>query len=258
MPNIGEPREAKRSLVASVVNSKLLYATPIWTSALNNHAILKWLFSAQRGVVMRIVSAYRTVPTSAVLVLASVSPIDLMAEERKETFQLRKELTCLKHLQEIARAMEAIRKDGRLRLVEKWQARWHGDQSGRWTHRLIPELTTWLDRKHGQVGFYLAQALSGHVGFNGYLKRFKKREDESCSYCGSLVDNAEHTLFFCASWGVAREAVGREVGAQLTPDMMVSLMLQSERKWMHTKSFVTLVTKTRELDGPVERGNNEG
>ena len=32
-----------------------------------------------------------------------------------------------------------------------------------------------------------------------------------------------------ARWGVARKAVGREVGAQLTLDTMVSLMLQSER-----------------------------
>ena len=98
---------------------------------------------------MGIVSAYQTVSTSAVLVLASVPPIDLLVEERKETFQLRKELTCLTNLQEIARGKEAIRKDGRRRLVEKWQTRWHGDQSGRWTHRLIPELATWLDRKQG-------------------------------------------------------------------------------------------------------------
>ena len=70
MPNIGGPREAKRRLVASVVNSKLLYAAPVWTSALNNHAIQKKLFWAQRGVVLRIVSAYRTVSTSAVLILA--------------------------------------------------------------------------------------------------------------------------------------------------------------------------------------------
>ena len=141
MPNVGGPREAKRRLLASVVNSKLLYAAPIWTTALNNHAILKKLFSAQRGVVMRIVSAYRTVSTSAVLFLASVRPIDLLVEERRETFQLRKELTCLTNLQEIARAKEAIRKDGRHRLVEKWQTRWHG------LIRLIPELTTCLDRK---------------------------------------------------------------------------------------------------------------
>ena len=95
MPNFGGHREAKRRLVASVVNSKLLCAAPIWTSTLNNHAILKKLFSAQGGVMMRIASAYRTVSTSAVLVLASVSPIDLFAEERKETFQLRKDLNCL-------------------------------------------------------------------------------------------------------------------------------------------------------------------
>ena len=91
---------------------------------------------------LRIVSTYRSVSKSAVLVLASVSRIDLLAEERKETFQLRKELTCLTNLQVIARAKEAIRKDGRRRLVEKWQTRWHGDQSGRWVPGLIPELAT--------------------------------------------------------------------------------------------------------------------
>ena len=46
--------------------------------------------------------------TSAVLVLASVPPINLLAEERKETLQLRKELICLTNLQKIARAKEAI------------------------------------------------------------------------------------------------------------------------------------------------------
>ena len=127
--------------MTSVVNSKLLYAAPIWTSALNNHATLNKLCSEQRGVVLRIVLAYRTVSTSAVLVLVSVLPIDLLAEERKETFQLRKELACLTSLKEITRAKEAIRKDGRRRLVEKWQTRWHGDQFGRWTYRLIPEST---------------------------------------------------------------------------------------------------------------------
>ena len=55
-----------------------------------------------------------------------------------------------------------------------------------------------------------------------------------------------------------REAVGRAVGAQLTPDTMVSLMLQSEQIWMLIESFVTLVMKTRELDWRTERSNNEG
>ena len=153
MSNIGESREAKRRLVASVVHSKLLYAAPVWSNALQNHAIQMKLFLAPRLVTLRIVSAYRTVLTSAVLFLASVPLIDLLAVERQETFRLCKELTCA-DLQEIACAKEAIRKDGRRRLVEKWQMRWHGEQTGRWTYRLILELATWLDRKHGEFGFY--------------------------------------------------------------------------------------------------------
>ena len=48
------------------------------------------------------------------------------------------------------------------------------------------------------------------------------------------------------------------MGAQLTPDTMISVMLQSEQIWMLIESFVTLVLKTRELDGRADRGNNEG
>ena len=47
-------------------------------------------------------------------------------------------------------------------LVEKWQMRWHGEQTGTWTYRLIPELATWLNREHGEVGFYLSQLLLSH------------------------------------------------------------------------------------------------
>ena len=61
--------------------------------------------------------------------------------------------------------------------------------------------------------------------------------DECCAGPGEfptnrLIDNAKHTLLLCARWGVARKAVGQAVGAQLTPDTMVSLMLQSEQIWM--------------------------
>ena len=190
------------------------------------------------------------------MVLASVPPLDLLAEERQETFQLRKELNCTE-LQDIARAKEAIHKDGRHRLVEKWQMRWHVEQTARWNYRLIPEFATWLNRKHGEVGFYLAQALSGHGCFNANLKCFKKR-DEMCYYCDSPVDNAEHALFVCAKWGAARAAIGEAVGSELTPDTMVSLMLQSERFWTLIESFVTFVMRTRELYGRRQRNNGEG
>ena len=135
---------------------------------------------------------------------------------------------------------------------------WHGEQTGRWTYRLVPELVTWLNRKHGEVGFYLAQALSSHGCFKAYLRRFKKRDEEMCCYCDFPVDTAEHALFVCAKWGVAREALGQAVDSGLTPDTMVPLMLQSERFWTLIESFVTLVIKTRELDGRRERNNGDG
>ena len=59
------------------------------------------------------------------------------------------------------------------------------------------------------------------------------------------MDNAEHALFVCAKWGVAREALSQAVGAELTPDTMVFLMLQSEQILMLVESFVTLVMKTK-------------
>ena len=128
MPNIGGPREAKRRLVASVVHLKLLHAAPVWANALQNHAIQKRLFSVQRSAAWRIVSAYRAVSTSAVLVLVSVLTIGLLVEERQKTFQVSIQVSTCTDLQEMARAKEAMRKDGRHRLDEKWQMRWHGDQ----------------------------------------------------------------------------------------------------------------------------------
>ena len=90
------------------------------------------------------------------LVLASVPPIVLLAMERQEIFQLRKELTCMLNQQVIARSKEAIPKEGRYKLVKIRQTRWHGEHTGRWIYRLIPELATWLDREHGEIGFNLA------------------------------------------------------------------------------------------------------
>ena len=76
-------------------------------------------------------------------------------------------------------------------------------------------------------------------------------------YCDSPVDNAQHALFVCAKWVVAREALGQAVGADLTPDTMVPVMLCDERFWTLIESFVTLVMRTRELDGRWERNNGE-
>ena len=57
---------------------------------------------------------------------------------------------------------------------------------------------------------------------------------------------------------MAREAVGWAVDAELTSDTMVPLMLQSESVWKHIESFITLVMRTKDLNGCGERSHGEG
>ena len=99
---------------------------------------------------------------------------------------------------------------GRGKLDEIWQKRRHGEQTVRSIYRLISELATWLDKKHGEVDFYLAQTLSGHGCFSQYLKSFKR-----------------DTIRLRQ---VGRGKGGRwsGVGAELTPDTIVFLLLQSK------------------------------
>lgn len=248
MPNIGGPREVKRRLVASVVHSKLLYAAPVWVSALQNRANSKRLLSAQRLVALRIVSAYRTVSTSAVQVLASLPPVDLLARERQEVFLLNKQRVSSQGVN-CQRSKEVLRKEARHRLVLKWQERWNEGSTGRWTYRLIPHLSTWLERKHGEVGYYLTQALSGHGCFGEYLCRFKKRDEEKCVYCDDPLDNAEHTLFTCEHWTQYRRVMFTEVGTEVTPENMITLMVEDVNSWRHIESFITQVMRTKDLDG---------
>ena len=82
-----------------------------------------------------------------------------------------------------------------------------------------------------------------------------------CCYGNFPVDTAEHALFVCAKWDVVRKTLGQTVGAELTPDTIVPLMLQSERLWTLIETFVTLVMKyerarwasrVKQRGGPVE------
>ena len=82
MPNIGGPREAKRRLVASVVHLKLLYAAPIWANALQNHAIQRKLFSAQRTMVPLMLQSERfwTLIESFVTLVMKTRVLDVRRE----------------------------------------------------------------------------------------------------------------------------------------------------------------------------------
>lgn len=194
MPNVGGPSTCKRALLGTVVNSKLLYASPTWANratktAKNRDAMAR----AQRTVALRILRAYRTVSTVGASVLASMVPADLLAIERG---RIRGRLDD----QDDATDTATLRKQERAITIGAWQARWDRASTARWTHRLLPELSRWLEKPPLNMTFRLTQALSGHGCFRQYLHKMNRAEDSYCVYCVDPNDTVEHTLFVCPRW----------------------------------------------------------
>lgn len=201
LPNVGGPSSSKRALLGTVVNSKILYAAPVWaeqgTKTDKNRGAIQ---RAQRTVALRTIRAYRTVSTDATMVLASSLPGDLLALERARIRRRVNEADpTVRH--------ENIKKEERAISVQGWQSRWDRSTKGRWTHRLLPNLQRWLCRPAVQMTFHMSQMLSGHGCFRSYLHRMKRAEDSVCIYCTAPEDNAEHTIFHCPHWESKREAM---------------------------------------------------
>lgn len=242
MPNVEGPREKKRRLLASVVMSRMLYAAPAWGYALKTDSYKKRLTSVQRQVSLRIVSAYKTVSTSAVFVLASTPPVDLLVAERQEIYTRSKD-----HRQgdpEKGRTQ----KEARVNLLNSWQCRWDREKTGRWTHSLIPNIKNWMERSHGESSYYLTQVLTGHGCFRSYLQRIGKLQDGTCEECGT-EDTARHVLFECIKYTAEREALFLRVGRRIHTDNLIETMLSTKEQWETVEGWVRgiITEKEREL-----------
>ncbi|RYA72749.1 hypothetical protein DD595_25245, partial [Enterobacter cloacae complex sp. 4DZ3-17B2] len=79
MPNIGGPKQPRRSLHSSVVTSVILYEAPIWADAMNIHKSYgATCRRAYRTAALRVARAYRSVSDIALSVVAGLPPIDLL------------------------------------------------------------------------------------------------------------------------------------------------------------------------------------
>lgn len=178
LPNIGGVSEKMRKVLSCAAESVLLYASPVWASCLSVAKYRDRLIREQRKILIRTARAYRTVSNGALAVLASTIPIDLKAQERSRCFG----------------KSEEGRREEREITLNRWQENWGNYEKGAWTRALIPNIRPWFLRAHGQVDFYLTQALSGHGCFGSYLFRFKKRRSPGCLICDQ-EDTPDHTLF---------------------------------------------------------------
>lgn len=245
MPNSRGPKATTRKLINSVVHSQILYAAPTFGSVMEIRSRAKEIEKPQRMSALRVVSAYRTVSTSAALVLAGIPPIDLLVIERDEIYNMVKlidsNLPAIERKQRIKEAKNAARDA----LISRWQIRWADDHNGRWTHRLIPDLSVWINRRHGCMNYYLTQAFTDHGCYNSYLKRFRLRETSQCVYCGWEDENSNHIIFECAKWSDQRQRLNTQLGLNIIPENLVGAMLLSEEAWQVCEDYITRIMKHR-------------
>ncbi|XP_075210341.1 uncharacterized protein LOC142317673 [Lycorma delicatula] len=136
------------------------------------------------------------------------------------------------------------REDATNLLLQAWQEKWIAAVTGTWTKKLIPELGPWLGWKHGNVGYYLSQFLSGHRGFGIYLPRFKRRQLPNCMYCGQ-EDTPCHTFFECACW---EDLKARYNIKEITPETTTKYMLRGKEEWLTIERFVAEIIRAKEVD----------
>lgn len=82
MPNVGGPGQKKRQLLMSIAQSQLLYAAPIWASALVFDKNVKEILKTQRKMAIRVSSAYCSVSTNTILVVSELQPLPIKVFER--------------------------------------------------------------------------------------------------------------------------------------------------------------------------------
>lgn len=227
MPNIGGPQENNRRILSTTVQSIILYGASVWGSAMEKQVHRRVYMNIQRKAAIRIIRAYRTTSTRALLVLARTPPIDLLVEMR------------------VAIEKGVSRQDAHGKMMSNWQKRWQNDEGqAAWTRRLIKDLRPWMDRTHGQLNYHLTQLLTGHGSFGSYLRRFALSETDECDYCGKS-DTTEHTFFACIRWNPLRMQAEAMLGA-LTPENIVAKMLRDQNSWDTVERMVKNIITSKE------------
>lgn len=87
MPNIGGPTNKKRNLLVTTVHSMMLYGTEMWHSALQMEKYSFLMEKAERKLLLRVTSSYRTVSTKALQVISGIVPIHLFADEKRKNLR---------------------------------------------------------------------------------------------------------------------------------------------------------------------------
>lgn len=238
LPNIGGPKSSRRALLANVTSSVLLYAAPIWAGAMKLKTNKRKLLSVNRLSALRAICGYRTISDEAAFVIAGIIPVDILADEMKRVYD-----RCVRQANV---DKKEVKSEERTRSIHKWQERWNTTDKGRWTYKLIPDLTLWLNRRSGETNYHLTQFLSGHGGFRKYLNRFGHDDSPMCPTCPEIEEDVEHVMFHCPRF--------TQESALPEPSSIIAYMMESEGNWSEVTEFAASIQRELRRIEAVRRG----
>lgn len=171
------------------------------------------MLQAQRCAALRVSRCYRTVSDLAALVLAGMPPAFLKASGRKRVMVARRtgvEFSKSEIMDEVIRQLQVL-----------WEST---STKAAWTKRLIPDLIRWWNNGPKEIGFHMAQVLSGHSCFQSYLSRMGKANSATCVHCSAETDDSEHTVFNCSFWDERRAVLTTAIGRPVVPEDVADLL----------------------------------
>lgn len=239
MTNIGGPNQKRRILLGKVTQSIAMYAAPVWAQALQQKTYAQKMKTLFRLSALRVCSAFRTVSHEASSVISGIMPPHIQAPELQRVYERGRN----------SPLTVEERNEERRKSIAEWQQEWDIANKGRWTHRLIKNVSEWVNRKHGNTDFYMTQFLSGHGCFREYLHKYGHDTAVTCPYCEEGIENAEHIFFICPKFEPHRKKIEDLTMERITPDTIVPQMLRSKEVWeMMEATCASVLQELRKME----------
>ncbi|XP_053949314.1 uncharacterized protein LOC128857587 [Anastrepha ludens] len=106
-----------------------------------------------------------------------------------------------------------------------------------------------MNKKHGDIHYYLTQILTGHGCFLEYLHRFQLADSPFCPSCSNTVESAEHVGFYCRRFSEERAMLAKAFEHPPSHARFVQDMCSTITKWDAAKTFAaTVVTRLNRID----------
>ncbi|XP_050079239.1 uncharacterized protein LOC126566707, partial [Anopheles maculipalpis] len=137
--------------------------------------------------------------------------------------------------------------------MERWQQQWTAGAEqqgspGMKTRRLIPDIMSWVNRKHGEIDFFLSQLFTGH----GFLRSYFVEKgildgSPNCPVCEHDVEDVDHVMFHCPRFARIRHEMQQQSHTRLTMDNLAAEMCANRDTWEAVRTAARIIFRNLQV-----------